>query len=420
MNRSICSPSLCSACKACAVVCPQHCIRFATTNASESTFAEKDLERCSGCGACEKVCPRLNGCPDFHAPTRCYAAWSMDGETRRTSASGGVATELYRHVLAAGGKIVGAAFDTELRVALRLSSSSKDLHAFQNSKYVYSDPKKIYSEVRQELKRGVPVAFVGLPCQVAGLLSYLRAMSTPCGNLLAVDLVCHGTAPAPFFLQHVACIAGKKHRTGLNVCFRNPRGRTMEFHFTVSDGSGVFYDKVVADDDVYQIGYHQGIIYRDNCYRCPYACAKRVGDLTLGDFHAGLGKCAPCAYGRENVSCVLANTEKGAKILAALQESRKLFLEERPLNETLAYEPQLRHPTRPPPEREVFLRKYAQSGDFVSSMRKAARKIIATNRAKKFFRYQLLKGLLLRGLPQPLLKALRGFLSSRRSRHAEN
>lgn len=383
-------------------------------------FAQKDSGKCIDCGLCEKVCPQMHGGAVFHAPANCYAAWSLNAETRNSSASGGIATEIYRHMLAAGGKIVGAAFEPDFQVALRLGDSPSDLQSFQNSKYVYSDPGKVYSGIRRELKDGGAVAFVGLPCQVAGLLSFLRTTATPSEKLLAVDLVCHGTAPSSFLLDHLAVATRKTHRDATKICFRDPRMRTIKFHFTISDKNGVFYDKSVTDDDIYQIGYHQGIVYRENCYQCPYARSNRVGDLTLGDFHAGLGKYAPCSYERENVSCVLANTEKGQELLDVLQASRRIFLDRRPLEETLAHEPQLRHPTKPPPERAVFLREYAKSRNFEKSMRKAARKTIAANRAKNFFHYPLLMDLLRRNLPQPLLKAVREVLAFRRTRHAKN
>ena len=36
--------------------------------------------------------------------------------------------------------------------------------------------------------------------------------------------------------------------------------------------------------DLYYTAYLQGIIHRENCYKCEYADKRRVSDLTIGDF----------------------------------------------------------------------------------------------------------------------------------------
>lgn len=56
-------------------------------------------------------------------PSEAYAAWSSDQDERRTSASGGIATEIYKYALNNGWSIVGAAFCEDFKVHLELSSN---------------------------------------------------------------------------------------------------------------------------------------------------------------------------------------------------------------------------------------------------------------------------------------------------------
>ncbi len=47
----------------------------------------------------------------------------------------------------------------------------------------------------------------------------------------------------------------------------------------------------------------------------------------------------------ENVSVILADTESGQKILEELVSEKFIMLHERPIEEPIAYEPQLNHPS---------------------------------------------------------------------------
>lgn len=62
------------------------------------------------------------------------------------------------------------------------------------SKYLQSKIGNTYKEAERFLKQGREVMFVGSPCQIAGLRTFLRNKDYP--NLLAVDFLCHGV-PSP-------------------------------------------------------------------------------------------------------------------------------------------------------------------------------------------------------------------------------
>lgn len=49
----------CTACGACASVCPKNCVQL-TTDAEGFYFPEIDEAKCVGCGKCESVCHCLH------------------------------------------------------------------------------------------------------------------------------------------------------------------------------------------------------------------------------------------------------------------------------------------------------------------------------------------------------------------------
>lgn len=59
----------------------------------------------------------------------------------------------------------------------------------RNSKYLQSETKNTYSEVKSLLNDKKNVLYIGTPCQIAGLKAFLRK---PYETLLTIDIVCHG------------------------------------------------------------------------------------------------------------------------------------------------------------------------------------------------------------------------------------
>lgn len=360
---TICEDNICTGCAACREVCPKGCISFEADGLG-ALYPQIDVSKCTECGLCHNICPN-NRPPIYHHPKRAFAAWSNDAETRRTSASGGVATEMYRLFLSEGGRCVGVRYDIEKGAIYQFVENEQDIRLVRNSKYTYSYTNGIYREVKNALKAGVEVLFIGLPCQVSGLQNFLKR---DYDNLYTVDIICHGVAPTEYIQQHVKRVESTKSSKTTEVIFRDPTKGTHRFFLSLYDKSKCFYSKNMEAADLYQIGYHKALIYRENCYRCAHARAERVGDLTIGDF-SGLGRDASCSYNGIGVSCVLANTEKGLKLVKRLSQRISLF--ERPLSEALNYEGQLRQPSAKHPQREQFEASYKATANFEESAKRA-------------------------------------------------
>lgn len=140
----------------------------------------------------------------------------------------------------------------------------EEISEFRNSKYTFSFVGTVYSEIIDKLKKGENVLFIGLPCQVAALKNIIQMYSLK-GRLITVDLVCHGT-PAPIYLQqHIQFIENKQNQSFEKCYFRDAKFDTSNFAYTLytHNSKEPNYMRYVDQDDNYQIGYHNALIYRE-------------------------------------------------------------------------------------------------------------------------------------------------------------
>ena len=360
----------CTGCGACAYVCPKKCITFELDETFGISYPVIDDSLCIDCGRCRTYCPVLNPLESAE-PVQAYAAWSSDAEERRTSASGGIAAEIYKYAIASGWLIVGAAFGENFEVRLKLADNAEAIKDFKNSKYVFSTIANVYHDLDEKLKTGCKIAIIALPCQIAAFKKVFHKYKD---NLLLVDLVCHGTTP-PFYLDQYIRYMEAKYKKGVgSIIFRDPEIGTQKFALSLYDTSGQrFYSShAVGTNDIYQFGYHQMVTYRENCYRCPYANRKRISDITLSDYK-GLGNMSPCSFSEEKVSCILLNSKKGEKIVKDFIATGRIEAEMRSVEEPIKGDSQLQHPSNRTYARYLFEKEYTKLGDFVPVMKNVYR-----------------------------------------------
>lgn len=383
MARSVCDPQKCTSCGVCETVCPKKCI-IRQQKEDSSWYMGIDEEACINCGLCQQICPSVTD-PGLHTPQKAYAAWVLDSESHRLAASGGIATALYQEAVKHGFCIVGAGMQEDLTVRYSLSADSSAIAQYRNSKYTFSDLGDVPKQIVSCLKKGQSVLFIGLPCHVAAVKNYAAAAKCE-ENLYCVDLVCHGLPIPDFFRQHIRHLETVYGKSASEIFFRNPDVGTGNFVLSVAEGNGSkpFYQRYVGQDDVYQIGYHNALIYKDTCYRCAYAQKERPGDLTLADY-PGLGQLSAYRHNRHKVSMVAVSTQKGEKLWDILVNAGIIESHERPVEEPLKYQKQMRRPSIAPKERVVFLKLYKETGDFEAAATEAFRPFVKRNAFRKAF-----------------------------------
>lgn len=376
MIKAPCPEIECTGCAACVEACPRKCIRIVEdANGERHPFV--DASHCVSCGRCEAACPSNNP-PPFNSPIACHAAFRTEIAARRKSASGGLGAAISEYVV--GGKH-GAVFGTAYASGLVPTTVQIDdlagLEALKGSKYVQSIvPDGTYGKMRALLDAGRFVAYIATPCQIAAALKIVGE-NRP--NFLTVDLVCHGVSPTRYFTDTVAALKSEDRFKDIdNIAFRGNDGG----NYALSLWRG---DRLLArkpwEESPYFAGFMLGVTLRENCYSCRYARPERVADITIGDF-IGLGGAEPFPYPVDNVSCVTANTPKGAAFYADLLAATPALVSvKREYGERLRYRPSLLEPFARHPLADAFRARYRSEGT-VRALAKTLRHFVARHKLR--------------------------------------
>lgn len=325
----IVAPPDCTGCSLCANVCGHDAITMVW---SEEGFLipQVDEEACISCGVCVKKCPALQPAPEYQddlkdtVPT--YGAWHRDREVHRTSSSGGIFTALAEWTISRGGCVFGVVWKDKETAVFTKAETMEEVVPMRGSKYIMADLGGAFREVRAELRKERRVLFVGTPCQVHALRSFLVKTYE---NLLTVDIVCHGVPSRELWQKYIQEIELRMGDEVSYVSFRDKDESWLRYNLTThfADGrreSGVFYK------NVFMRLFLSDVALNLCCYSCRYAGLPRQGDLSLGDFW-GVQNYHPDWPLREGIAALLVNTPTGktaVQAVAAQLECRQVPFQE--------------------------------------------------------------------------------------------
>lgn len=299
----------CMGCSACANICPHDAISM-PWNIEGFHTPVVDLDICTHCNACTKVCPPLNETQPVNnqqlKTPDVYGGWHLNHKIREASSSGGIFTALAEQILDEGGCVFGAAQNADLTLSHRCIENKDDLSCLRGSKYFQSDIGATFRQVRLMLKNKRPVLFSGTPCQISGLLSYMRK---PHPLLLTCDLACHGTPSYRLFQSYADYYTQKAASRLTGTDFRNKDSGWLHFsmkrYFQSGEISSTWYG-----EDLFMRGFLSDICLGKACYGCPWNAFPRQADITLADYW-GVQEKHPEWQTEQGVSIVFANTETG-------------------------------------------------------------------------------------------------------------
>lgn len=303
--NDICPKKKCTGCYACVNICNKNAIKIDRDEIGFSyPFINPAL--CVNCGLCISVCPNNSDLP-FNLPLKAIIANASDETEQKTSTSGGLASVFSRYIISHQGIVYGCSgIDGKNIRHIRVEHES-GLFSLKGSKYVQSEIGETYRLVKNDLRIKRLVLFIGTPCQVAGLRSFLGKKYE---NLYTIDFVCHGVPSQQLLNDHISRYVSQG--ASYSICFRkkNVDGHSHYGVFIFPLSKAETIDRRYPDD-YYITGFLQGLFYRESCYECHYTRKERVSDITLGDYWDRENKCKSLKKRKYGLSMLMVNTAKG-------------------------------------------------------------------------------------------------------------
>jgi len=316
----LCNIENCTGCGACVNICSKDCIKL-QSDKSGFLLPHINEKECICCGRCDAVCPMLHPIEreNFSIPV-CYAGWNKDAKVRRNSTSGGVFSALAEYVISMGGIVCGVILDDELRPYHTVATSLDEIETMRGSKYLQSDTRSIFRQVKEALLSDKYVLFSGCPCQVVGLYAFLANKKYQ--KLITCEVVCHGVASVAVFDWYKAYLEKRADSLIVDVNFRSKK-----YGWTNSASSFLYVNgtmkTIKARDSLFMRAFYASLCVRKSCVKCSYASLPRVADITIGDYWRSVVQNYPKRERQQGISLILENNEKATIFISALRD--KIF-----------------------------------------------------------------------------------------------
>lgn len=309
LNRNI-NLEDCYGCSACAQICNKQAIKM-LENDEGFLYPRLNSDLCVECGLCIKVCP-LNEKQTLEKeyPIKVYAIKYQSDSVRFESTSGGAFTALYEYVLSKQGVVYGAVWEEDrvLGVIHDRADSYSECSKMRKSKYIQSDLKNTFRQIKQDLKDNKLVLFTGTPCQVAGLRSFLGEWVD--GKIILVDLICHAV-PSPRiwrdYIRHIEKVHGKHV---IEYIFRTKeRGWHINRNKYILDNHKSYSKNKLSS--IFSELFYKHVICRNSCYKCAFSSLPHTAsDMTIADYW-NIRNVNPDFDDNKGVSLVIINSKKG-------------------------------------------------------------------------------------------------------------
>ncbi len=331
----------CVGCEACVQVC-RHKAIIMVEDAEGFRYPVVNKERCNDCGLCHSVCPMEHEIRWKDAEKVVLGGHHKDSEVVHSSTSGGAFSAIV-DAWCDDNYVIFGAQASGMYVSHSYVTNKQEINRFRKAKYLQSVIGDSFARVKEFLQDGKKVLFSGTPCQIAGLERFLG--KTDRAKLLTVEVICEGV-PSPLLIKRITEYYEDKMQAQVKRVDYRDKNASGCWDFEMMRIETAHGVKVIDRwfNPFWSI-WLQHLVSRSSCYTCPFATAKRVADISLGDLW-GVHIYCPDLYNRNRgASLVISNSEKGANVLnnvAGYMEGRILNFEDAvryqsPLRKPIAY-----------------------------------------------------------------------------------
>lgn len=351
----------CYGCGGCNLICPKKAITMTDVYEEGFLYPQINNDLCVECGLCKTVCPVLNQYKKNSKFPKAYAIKTEKTIADKSSTAGffSVAAD---YIYSKGGWICGAIYDEKFNVYHTITKDKNIIDRMKKSKYVQSNLKNVYLEVKKILERGEIVLFSGTPCQIGGLRAFLKKDYE---KLITIELLCHGV-PAPGIWRKyldenyiVDDIENIDFRYQGNSGFWSSQFMNIKY----KDGRNQVLDNL---DDSYYKAFKNNVFLRMSCNNCEYSQFPRVADISIGDWWGAIKVNKELIDGNK-IGMLLVNNLKGLELLNAIC-FRLMYCEEISVSDAFVNN-RLGKKIFMHPRRDKFFENIRRGKDYKSSFR---------------------------------------------------
>lgn len=355
----------CCGCMACSKICGFGAIQMKQDSCGFD-YPQVNKSLCKECGLCETVCPMKENYVGADANPDIYAVKNKKKNVLENSSSGGMFTLLAEWVIGQRGIVYGVAFNRDFSVCHQRAETIEEAMKFRTSKYVESNPKKVYDTILEDLKAEKIVLLTGTPCQISGIVKYLKKKKANLDFLYTCDNICHGVPSKKVWKDYLEILNSKYIASDDEILSINMRSKKVSWKKQVMD---IKLKKGNIDKVIEKFSFNQFFLSlfgnRPSCFHCRYTSYKRVSDFTLGDFWNVEN--ANITFDVEGgVNVVLVNTSKGKKLFEELKKKADM----QSVTKETCWQPHLEYSAKPPAKRKEFWREYNQTDEKEKIIRK--------------------------------------------------
>ena len=318
----------CYGCCSCKEMCPNSSI-IMKTDFEGFIYPKIDQKTCNQCDICKKVCIYSNDeiLEKNENYPKVFASYNENHRERICSSSGGIFLPLARRIIKEGGYVIGARYTEDMGVKHTIGINMKECEKFSGSKYVKSDIDGLFQKIKKLISKNKPILFVGVPCQVAGLKSYLKSENTD--KIYLVEILCHSNPSPKVFKKYVSYLKEKHNSPVLDFEFKDKKNgwNKPSLHIKFENGKEIHEDSRFNN---YNRGFQTSLFARPCCYECEFVASNRVGDMTIGDFWGieNIEKTEKKLKDDKGVSLVILNNKKGESLFNSIKDKVNYFEED--------------------------------------------------------------------------------------------
>lgn len=334
LGIEICKMEDCTGCAACMNICNMDAIKM---QRNEYGFLKPiiDITKCIECRACKNVCKKA-----FllhrkeNEVKKVYAAWAKDSSLHKGGNSGGLFSVFAKVILEMNGIVCAAKYGERLTVYHDIFDQMEDIRYFAYSKFSQSNIGYCLRKIKDFLLKGRYVLFVGTPCQIEGLYSFL---GKDFRNLITVQFPCFGIPSSVMFTSYI------------QYQFTKDMEQVKEFYCEVQDNKNINQrfmkcieingeeKKVSAEKDKFVRLWNAGYGIEERCLKCKRNILPCNADFVWGNFWQ-IGTINKFNIEKnkyeDGISFLLLNNKKALSFFLQIESELEYY--ERTLTEVLA------------------------------------------------------------------------------------